>query len=213
MSASLSRACRTGSQSNSWRRRENASREKELSRRVLVTHGRWFRTLIRPFSRGLWTRQQNTPLLAPECSSRLGAHGRVVIFADLTPDGAAPVRHARGRKHQAECSGSEVRRRTGRSGGLSGGLVEAVLDAVEVGGGELPLEWGGDLLVAAAEREEVALERVEVGEVVGRENLALDDREVDLGLVEPAGVDRGVDGDQVWPAALEAVDRALSAVR
>ena len=56
-------------------------------------------------------------------------------------------------------------------------------------------------------------EVVEVGEVVGREDFALDDREVDLGLVEPAGVDRGVDEDQVRPCALEAVDRCLAAVR
>ena len=39
------------------------------------------------------------------------------------------------------------------------------------------------------------------------------DGEVDLGLVEPAGVDRGVHEDQVRPGALEAVDRALAAVR
>ena len=38
-------------------------------------------------------------------------------------------------------------------------------------GGELPLERRGDLLVAAAEREQMLLERVEVGEVVGRETL------------------------------------------
>ena len=56
-------------------------------------------------------------------------------------------------------------------------------EAVEVGAGELPFEGRGDLLVAAAEREEVLLERVEVGEVVGGDDLALDDREIDLGLV------------------------------
>ena len=78
-------------------------------------------------------------------------------------------------------------------------------EAVEVGAGELPLERGGDLLVAATEREELLFERCEVGEVVGGEDLALDDREVDLGLVEPAGVDRGVDEDQVLVAALRAV--------
>ena len=35
---------------------------------------------------------------------------------------------------------------------------------------------------------------------------------VDLDLVEPAGVDGQVDEDQVAPAALEPVDRALAAV-
>jgi hypothetical protein len=51
-----------------------------------------------------------------------------------------------------------------------------------------------------------------VGEVVGGEHFALDDRVVDLGLVEPAGVYWNVDEDQVAPPALEAVDRCLAAV-
>jgi hypothetical protein len=38
-------------------------------------------------------------------------------------------------------------------GGLGGGLVESLGEVVEIGAGELPLEWLGDLLVAAAERE------------------------------------------------------------
>jgi hypothetical protein len=45
---------------------------------------------------------------------------------------------------------------------------------VEVGAGVLPLEGGGDLFVAAAEGEQCALERVEVGEVVGADEFALD---------------------------------------
>ena len=47
------------------------------------------------------------------------------------------------------------------SGGLGGGSVELVSEAVKAGAGELPLERRGDLLVAAAEREEMSLERVE----------------------------------------------------
>jgi hypothetical protein len=86
-------------------------------------------------------------------------------------------------------------------------------EAVEVGAGELPLEWGGDSLVAAAECEQSLLERVEVGEVVGRQCLALEDREIDLGLVELTGVHRGVHEDQVVVRALQSVDRALAAVR
>ena len=60
-----------------------------------------------------------------------------------------------------------------------------------------------DLLVAAAEGEERVLEGAEIGEVVGLEHLALDDREVDLALVEPAGVDGGVGDGQGRPGALE----------
>jgi hypothetical protein len=48
-------------------------------------------------------------------------------------------------------------------------------EAVEVGACELPFERRGDLLVAAAEGEQVLLERGEVGEVVGSQDLALDD--------------------------------------
>jgi hypothetical protein len=40
----------------------------------------------------------------------------------------------------------------------------------------------------------------------------LDERVVDLDLVEPAAVDGGVDKDEVRPAALEAIDRPLAAV-
>jgi len=38
---------------------------------------------------------------------------------------------------------------------------------VEIVAGELPLERRGDLFVAAAERQEMRLQRVEVGKVVG----------------------------------------------
>jgi hypothetical protein len=38
-------------------------------------------------------------------------------------------------------------------GGLGGGLVESLGEAVEISAGELPLERLGDLLVAATERE------------------------------------------------------------
>jgi hypothetical protein len=79
---------------------------------------------------------------------------------------------------------------------LRGGLVELVGEAVQVGAGELPFERGGDLFVAATEREELTSSVERSREVVGGEDLALDDREVDLGLIEPAGMDRGMDEDQ-----------------
>ncbi|HEV8103844.1 MAG TPA: hypothetical protein VGP69_08930 [Gaiellaceae bacterium] len=62
-----------------------------------------------------------------------------------------------------------------------------------------------DLLVVSSEVEEALFDGSEVGEVVGLQHLALDDREVDLDLVEPAGVDRQVDEDEVRvPALMEA---------
>jgi hypothetical protein len=50
---------------------------------------------------------------------------------------------------------------------LGGGSVESLGDAVEVGAGELPLERLGDLLIAASEREQLLLERVEAGKSLG----------------------------------------------
>ena len=51
--------------------------------------------------------------------------------------------------------------------------------------GEALLEWRGDGAVVLPEGEERGLELGERGEVVGVEHLALDDREVDLRLVQP----------------------------
>jgi len=49
-------------------------------------------------------------------------------------------------------------------------------------------------------------------EVVGRENFSLNDREVDLDLVEPAGVNWCVDKNGVGPLGAETVDRFLPAM-
>src|SRR2546425_13321822 len=91
-------------------------------------------------------------------------------------------------------------------------LVEAVEERGEVLAGEVPVEWLGDRVVAALELVGGAGEGGGVLEVVRVEQLALNDRVVDLDLVEPAGVDGQVDEDQVAPAALEPVDRALAAM-
>src|SRR6266568_7175809 len=99
----------------------------------------------------------------------------------------------------------------GERGGAAGG-IESFEEAVEVVAGELPFEWLGDLLVVSSEAEEPLFDCGEVGEVVGLQHLALDDREVDLELVEPAGVDWQVDEDEILVVALEAVNRALAAV-
>jgi len=54
---------------------------------------------------------------------------------------------------------------------------------------------------------------VELGEVVGSDDLALHDGEVDLGLVEPARVHQQVDQSQARPLCLQAIDRGLATVR
>ena len=89
---------------------------------------------------------------------------------------------------------------------------ESAEDVVEVLPGELPLEGHGGLLVVALEVEQAALDLLKVREVVGGEHLSLDDREVDLDLVEPAGVRRCVDHMGVRPLAPEPLDARLPAV-
>jgi hypothetical protein len=103
---------------------------------------------------------------------------------------------------------------------ILGEVVESLEQPVEVAAGELPLERGGDLLVVAAEGQQVVLERVEVFEVVGLQRLALGDGEVDLGLVEPGGVDRGWTtirlGQAPWRRSIERWPRCaepLSTIR
>ena len=91
-----------------------------------------------------------------------------------------------------------------------GDLVE---DAVEVVAGEDPLERSGDLAVVVAEGQQPLGELIERAEAVGRERLALDDREVELDLVEPGGVDRQVDEVRVRPAVPDAPNRSLAGVR
>jgi len=54
-----------------------------------------------------------------------------------------------------------------------------------------------------AEAQQPIGEPIKRVEAVGAERLAVDDREVELDLVEPGGVDREVDEPQVLPAALE----------
>src|ERR1700676_2077158 len=93
------------------------------------------------------------------CEHRLASPAAVLVIAPRT---LAPLATQSREKPVPKCSGSEVRRRIGGSGGLGGRLVESLGGAGEDGVGERPLERGGDLFVAAAEGEQRALERVEV---------------------------------------------------
>src|SRR5260221_14180235 len=81
---------------------------------------------------------------------------------------------------------------------------EALEQEVEVGLGELPLERGGDLLVVGLKGQQRGFCLGEAAEVARGEDFALDDREVDLDLVEPGGVDGEVDQAQGGPLAVEA---------
>jgi hypothetical protein len=94
----------------------------------------------------------------------------------------------------------------------SGGRAEVVFlgqafhQESEVVAVELPLEGPGGFLVAMLEGEEAVFDLGQVGEVVGGEDFALDDGEVDLDLVEPAGMDGSVDEVGVGPPLCQSVD-------
>src|SRR6266853_3328463 len=91
-------------------------------------------------------------------------------------------------------------------GDVSGGLPEALVlsqlreQPAQVVSSEFPLKGAGDAFVALAETDQPLPHLCERAEVVRGEHLALDDGEVDLDLVKPAGVDRGVDRDDGRPA-------------
>src|SRR5215210_9364991 len=99
-----------------------------------------------------------------------------------------------------------------RSGGASEliALVEALEEVVEVAAGVAPVDRLGGLLPVGLEGHDARLQLVEVVEVAWGQRLALEDREVDLDLVQPRGVDGEVDEDQVRPGALQAVDGGLA---
>jgi hypothetical protein len=70
----------------------------------------------------------------------------------------------------------------------------------------------GGRFVSALEVEQGAFKRRKVREISGREHLALHDREVDLDLVEPTGMNRREDRDHGRPLTLEAFDGSWSAM-
>ena len=71
--------------------------------------------------------------------------------------------------------------------------VDAVQQVAEVGAGVFPVKRPGDGVVAGLERGEAAADLIQVGEVVGGEDFALDDGEVDFRLIQPGGVREQVD--------------------
>src|SRR5712691_1879198 len=83
---------------------------------------------------------------------------------------------------------------------------------VQVGAGEGPLKGSGGLLVVVLEGEQTLLEFGEGGEVIGSKDLALNDGEIDLDLIEPAGMDRGVDEHDRGPRGAQTVGGFFAAV-
>ena len=81
------------------------------------------------------------------------------------------------------CSGGERERL-----GLGRDLGE---DAVELVAGERPFKGARDVAVVLAEVHQTTSELLQRAKVVGCQGLALDDREEQLGLVEPRGMETG----------------------
>src|SRR5215210_639228 len=92
-------------------------------------------------------------------------------------------------------------------------LGKAREEPLQIMASELPGEGSGRLLVTLLEGDEAFGQSVEVGEVVGGQNLALNHREVDLDLVEPGGMSGKVDEHQIGPGALKALHRSLTPMR
>lgn len=74
------------------------------------------------------------------------------------------------------------------------------------------MERLGDGFPIVLKIEKAFSEGLQPGEVVGRENLALHDGEVDLDLVKPTGMNGSVHKPQTWEPALEATDGGLTAM-
>src|SRR3990172_10246924 len=85
------------------------------------------------------------------------------------------------------------RKRQGRGQGR-GQLLDQLGKVFSI---ELPVEGRSHALVVLLEIQQSILYLLEAGEIVGGQNLALDDGEVDLDLIEPTGVNWSMNGDQV----------------
>jgi len=68
---------------------------------------------------------------------------------------------------------------------------------------ESPVDGRSHALVVLLEAQQSVLDLRDAAEVIGSEGLALNDGEVDLDLIEPAGVNRSVDEYQVRPTGAQ----------
>jgi hypothetical protein len=83
---------------------------------------------------------------------------------------------------------------------------------VKVTASEGPLEWPSSPLVARLEGQQAPFKVGPGGKVARSEKFALDDRKVDFDLVEPTGVDRRMDQNDIGPLGAEPVGRRLTAM-
>src|SRR5215470_10061093 len=97
-------------------------------------------------------------------------------------------------------------------GRLRGPAAEFDEQSREIPTREGPLERLRRSDVMVLEAKKTLTDRVARRKVVGREHLALDDREIDLDLIEPAGVDGGMDQYELRPPGLQPCDCAVSSM-
>ena len=81
--------------------------------------------------------------------------------------------------------------------------VEFRKEFVKVAFCELPFEGGGNRFVVLLEAEDMLFKGSERRKVIRSESLSLHDREVDFDLVEPTGVYRTVNQDEIGVLLLE----------
>src|SRR2546422_10905265 len=73
-----------------------------------------------------------------------------------------------------------------------GVVAEPRQEGCEIPTGESPVERDGDLLIVMLKGKQTFLDLGQRREIIGDKDLALDDREVNLDLIQPTGMQWGV---------------------
>jgi len=89
-------------------------------------------------------------------------------------------------------------------GRFAHGVVQFAEQCGEILSCEPPLEGFGDGLVVTRECQQALRQLLQGREVVGRQNLALEDREIDFDLIEPTGVNGPRERAPGWDTSSEA---------
>src|ERR1035437_7196119 len=90
--------------------------------------------------------------------------------------------------------------------------MKAVNEFGQVIARELPLEWFGDGLVVTLKAFAAVGQHFQGGKIVWGQDFPLDDREVNLDLVEPTGMDGAMDHPEIGVTVLQAFHTALAPV-
>jgi hypothetical protein len=83
---------------------------------------------------------------------------------------------------------------------------------VKIAARERPFEGRCCPFIVALESQEMLFKFGQRREIVGREDLSLNDGEIDFDLIEPTGVNRSMDEDGVGPLVAKTLDGFLAAM-